>query len=60
MSKDLEMLSVIYQNAEMGKDTITHLIEITDSVEIDNVDDGLIPSAFSDNFISFPPPYSNG
>ena len=32
MSKDLEMLSVIYQNAEMGKDTITHLIEITDSV----------------------------
>ena len=33
MSKDLEMLSVIYQNAEMGKDTITHLIEITDSVD---------------------------
>lgn len=33
MSKDLEMLGVIYQNAEMGKDTITHLIEITDSVE---------------------------
>ena len=33
MSKDLEMLGVIYQNAEMGKDTITHLIEITDSVD---------------------------
>ncbi len=33
MSKDLELLDVIYQNAEMGKDTITHLIEITDSVE---------------------------
>ncbi|MCI9272950.1 MAG: hypothetical protein HFE39_03225 [Clostridiales bacterium] len=33
MSNDLELLNFIYQNAEMGKDTITHLIQVVDSVE---------------------------
>lgn len=32
MSHDLELLNYVYQNAEMGKDTISHLIEITDSI----------------------------
>lgn len=33
MSNELELLNYIYQNAEMGKDTIAHLIQVTDSVE---------------------------
>ena len=30
MDKDLEFLNYIYQNAEMGKDTLSQLISIVD------------------------------
>lgn len=37
MDKNVELLNYIYQNSQMGLDTISHLLEITDDAEYKEV-----------------------
>lgn len=37
MNKNVELLNYIYQNSQMGLDTISHLLNITDDIEYKNI-----------------------